>query len=207
MVVFLGQSKQDEFVIKLLNYKTHGYFLEIGGNHPITISNTYTLEKEYLWNGLIVEYDDQFEPLYKIHRDCSYIIKNATEIDYKELFLKNNSPKNIDFLQIDLEVSNGSTLKTLEVLDEQIMSEYTFNVVIFEHDIYRGDYFETRKKSREIFEKNNYILLFGDVKNGNNPYEDWYVHSSFSNTELINKIKTDESFEYVDVIKILDNNI
>jgi hypothetical protein len=205
--MFLGQSKQDEFVIKLLNYKTHGYFLEIGGNHPIVINNTYTLEKDYFWSGLIVEYDNQFENLYKNHRNCQYIIEDATTIDYKDLFYKNNYPKNMDYLQIDLEVSNGSTLKTLEVLNHQIMSDYTFNVVTFEHDIYCGDYFDTRKKSREIFEKNNYILLFGDVKNGGNPYEDWYVHSSFLNTELVNKIRTDESLEYLDIIKILDNNI
>ena len=37
---FLGQSNQDEFVIKLLNYKKNGYFLEIGSNHPININNT-----------------------------------------------------------------------------------------------------------------------------------------------------------------------
>ena len=157
--MFLGQSKQDEFVIKMLNYKINGYFLEIGSNHPININNTYKLEKEYLWKGIMVEYDKIFEPLYKTHRSSHYIIQDATSINYEDLFIKYNFPKNLDYLQIDLEVSNNSTLKTLELLDKTIMQNYTFNVVTFEHDIYSGNYFDTRNKSREIFSRNNYTLV------------------------------------------------
>ena len=108
MTLFLGQSKQDEFVIKMLNFKTNGYFLEIGSNHPITINNSYILEKNYNWNGLMVEYDQQYEQLYKEHRTSNYIIQDATTIDYETLFIKYNFPKNIDYLQIDLEVNNNS---------------------------------------------------------------------------------------------------
>ena len=205
--MFLGQSKQDEFVIKMLNYKNNGYFLEIGSNHPININNTYKLEKEYLWKGIMVEYDKKFEPLYKTHRSSHYIIQDATSINYEDLFIKYNFPKNLDYLQIDLEVSNNSTLKTLELLDKTIMKNYTFNVVTFEHDIYSGNYFDTRNKSREIFSRNNYILLFRDVKNSGNPYEDWYVHSSFSNKELLDKIKNNNSLEYSQIIQILNNNL
>jgi hypothetical protein len=205
--MFLGQSKQDEFVIKMLNYKNNGYFLEIGSNHPISINNTYKLEKEYLWKGIMVEYDKNFEPLYKTHRSSHYIIQDATSINYEDLFIKYNFPKNLDYLQIDLEVSNNSTLKTLELLDKTIMQNYTFNIVTFEHDIYSGNYFDTRNKSREIFSRNNYILLFGDVKNGGNPYEDWYVHSSFPNKELVDKIKNNNSLEFSQIIQILNNNL
>lgn len=204
---FLGQSNQDEFVIKLLNYKKNGYFLEIGSNHPININNTYVLEKEYNWNGLMVEYDKNFESLYKQHRSSNYIIQDATKVNYEDLFKKYNFPNNMDYLQIDLEVSNNSTLQTLELLNDTIMKNYTFNVVTFEHDIYSGNYFNTRQRSREIFDNNNYIRVFSDVKNGGNPYEDWYVHSSFSNIELINKIKNEKSLEYIDVIQILNKNI
>jgi hypothetical protein len=205
--MFLGQSKQDEFVIKMLNFKKNGYFLEIGSNDPININNTYKLEKEYLWEGIMVEYDKKFEHLYKNHRTSHYIIQDATRINYEDLFIKYNFPKIVDYLQIDLEVSNGSTLQTLELLDKTIMKNYTFNVVTFEHDIYAGDYFNTRNKSREIFSRNNYILLFGDVKNQGNPYEDWYVHSSFSNKELVDKIKNNNSLEFSQIIKILNDNL
>ena len=57
-------------------------------------------------------------------------------IDYKNLFETNNVPLNIDYLQIDLEVTDGSTLTTLKKLDREIMDNYKFAIITFEHDIY-----------------------------------------------------------------------
>jgi hypothetical protein len=207
MIKYLGQSKQDEFVIKTLNYKKNGYFLEIGSNHPININNSYILEKEYNWTGLLVEYDQKYEDLYKLHRTSKYIIKDATTIDYNSLFLQYNFPKNMDYLQIDLEVSNNSTLKTLELLDNTLFKNYTFSVITFEHDIYTGDHYNTRAKSREIFLRNGYVLVFSDVKNSGYPYEDWYVHPNYVNMDFINKIKSDKTMEYSEIISIVDLNM
>ena len=196
MINYNGQSAQDLFVLHALDYKTNGYFLEIGSNHPIQINNSYILEKEYFWNGLMVEYQSNFEELYKIHRTCKYIIQDATTIDYT--IPLNDFPKNMDYLQIDLEVSNESTLKTLQLLDQTIFKEYTFSVVTFEHDIYVGDYFNTRLESREIFKRNGYTLIYGDVKNQNYPYEDWYIHSSIDSS----KFKKADSLEYTEIINM-----
>jgi hypothetical protein len=190
-----GQSAQDLFVLHALNYKTNGCFLEIGSNHPIEINNSYILEKEYFWNGLMVEYETNYKFLYESHRNCKYIIQDATTIDYTKALA--DFPKNMDYLQIDLEVTNGSTLKTLQLLDQTIFKNYTFSVVTFEHDIYVGDYFNTRESSREIFKRNGYTLIYGDVKNQNCPYEDWYIHSSIDSS----KFKKANSLEYTEIIK------
>ena len=192
-----GQSAQDQFVLKMLDYKTNGYFLEIGSNHPININNTYILEKQYLWNGLMVEYEAHFEELYKLYRTSHYIMQDATTVDYYGLFQKYNFPKKMDYLQIDLEVTNESTIKTLELLDQVLFKEYVFSVVTFEHDIYVGDHFDTRKKSREIFKRNGYILLYSNVKNQNCPYEDWYVHESLGKVPI-----KGDSLEYTEIIKL-----
>jgi len=201
MVTYLGQSLQDFFVAKLLNFKRNGYFLEIGSNHPININNTFVLEKEYNWNGLMVEYDPVHEASYKEHRNCKYIIQDATTVDYPTLL--SDFPKNMDYLQIDLEVSNHSTLKTLMLLEETIMKDRTFMVVTFEHDIYTGDFYDTRTISRNIFERNGYVRVFSDVKNQGFPYEDWYVHSSYPDMSFINGIKTEESMEYTEIINLI----
>jgi len=100
MNTFNGQSLQDQFVLSVLNYKTNGYFLEIGSNHPININNSYILEKNYNWDGLMVEYEPNYLDLYKQHRNCKYIIQDATTINYLELFKKYNFPKNMDYLQM-----------------------------------------------------------------------------------------------------------
>ena len=110
----------------------------------------------------------------------------------------------MDYLQVDLEVHNGSTIEALELLDKTIFPTYTFSVVTFEHDIYGGDHYNTRAKSREIFDRNGYIRVFGDVQNIGNAFEDWYVHPSSVDMNYIRKIKTDVSQEWSDIIKLLN---
>jgi hypothetical protein len=199
-----GQSKQDEFVSKILNKKENGYFVELGSHHPISINNTYIFEKKLNWKGIMVEYEDKWLPMYKTHRPNSHhIIQNAEKINYGELFKDCNAPTSIDYLQIDLEPSNGSTINVLKKLDIEVMDDYTFSVITFEHDIYSGDFYNTRQLSREILTKRGYILVFPDVKNNGNPYEDWYVHTSFVDINIINKIKTSVSLEYSNIIKML----
>ena len=53
---FNGQSGQDIFVQWALQEKRGGTFLEIGSNDPIQINNSYVLEKDYGWRGIMVEY-------------------------------------------------------------------------------------------------------------------------------------------------------
>jgi hypothetical protein len=200
-----GQVLQDKFIVSVLKNKQNGYFIEIGSNHPKLINNTYVLEKELNWKGIMVEYDESWVPLYKVERPNSiYVINDATQINYNELFKQNNVPKNIDYLQIDLEVCNRSTLTTLELFNDNILNEYKFATVTFEHDIYDGDRFNTRMASREIFSNKGYILVFPDVRNGTNAFEDWYVHPDLVDINYINKIKTNDSLEYREIMAIID---
>jgi hypothetical protein len=202
-----GQVLQDKFVVSVLKNKQNGYFLEIGSNHPKLINNTYILEKELNWKGIMIEYDQSWIPLYKLERpNSSYIINDATQINYNDILKQNNAPKNIDYLQVDLEVCNRSTLTTLELLNNTIFNEYKFATVTFEHDIYDGDRFNTRLASREIFSNRGYILVFPDVRNGQHAFEDWYIHPNLVNINYINKIKRNESLDYHDIMDILNQN-
>ena len=191
--MYNGQAQQDKFVIHALQGKRRGYFLEIGSNHPIHSNNTYLLEDKYNWRGIMVEYDARFLPLYKEHRPNSiHLINDASQIVYKDVFESNNAPLAIDYLQIDLEEENGSTLRTLQNLDRHIFDTYTFATVTFEHDIYHSNKHNTREISREIFAKRGYTPVFQDVNNDGiqYPYEDWYVHPTLVNTAYIQELKS-----------------
>ena len=157
--MFNSQAGQDRFILSVLNNKINGYFLEIGSNHPIIINNTYILENNYGWKGIMIEYDNNFLQSYKnIRHNSIHIINDATKVEYFKLFTENNIPKNIDYLQIDLEVVNGSTINTLKLLNVQVFKEYKFAVITFEHDIYRGNFHNTRDESRKIFKDNGYAI-------------------------------------------------
>ena len=200
-----SQVGQDKFVLSVLKNKKNGYFIEIGSNDPKLINNTFILEKDFNWSGIMVEYDSKWLQSYKDTRPNSiHVIDDATKIDYKTLFVNNKVPHNIDYLQIDLDVCNRSTSDTLELFNNTIFDNYKFATVTFEHDIYSGDHFNTRQTSRNIFFKRGYILVFPDVKNGSNAFEDWYVHPDLVDMNYINKVKTNESLEFNQIMSILN---
>lgn len=120
-----------------------------------------------------------------------------------------NSPCQIDYLQIDIDVDNRSTLTTLEIFDMTVFDKYTFGVVTFEHDIYRGNFFNTQQESRRIFEKHGYVRLFSNVSvffEGQwCAFEDWYAHPTLIDKDLIKKIKEHpENIETIDNAKCIE---
>lgn len=197
--MFNGQAEQDKFVCNILKEKQNGYFLEIGSNHPIEINNTYTLEKNYNWRGIMVEYETRYLPLYKQYRPNSiHILQDATTIDYKAVFQANSVPLDIDYLQIDLEANNGSTIQTLEKLDREVFDKYRFATVTFEHDVCYGDFYNTRLRSREIFNKRGYVSVFKDIHNKEPQYvyEDWYVHPDLVDMSRVNTLISNNTMNY-----------
>tara|TARA_B100001758_G_scaffold247544_1_gene265857 strand:+ start:11027 stop:11869 length:843 start_codon:yes stop_codon:yes gene_type:complete len=202
-----SQAGQDKFVVNVLNGKKNGYFLEIGSAFPIRMNNTYILENLFLWEGIMIEngYDkalgeeggNWLEDYKKLRKKSKHVIEDATKIDYKNLL--KDYPKNFDYLQIDIEAKNGSTIKTLEKLDSEIMDKYKFAVITFEHDYYAaGKYKYTREKSREIFKKRGYFMVFGDINCGdpNFVFEDWWVHPSLVNMDYVMELKNENYKNY-----------
>lgn len=50
----------DEFLMRILNNKTNGYFVDLAANHPVIGSNTYSLETHFGWNGLCIEANPEY---------------------------------------------------------------------------------------------------------------------------------------------------
>jgi hypothetical protein len=119
----------------------------------------------------MVEYDKSYESIYKTERPNSFhAMDDATIIDYNDALKQVNFPKHMDYLQIDLEPGNGSTLAALKNLNNTIFNEYKFATVTFEHDICNGNtvptiFNQTREESRKIFESRGYVCVFHDINN------------------------------------------
>jgi len=84
-----SQLGQDIWVLDSTNYKTNGYFVDIGANDPININNTYLLENKYNWKGICIE------PQPILFKKCRNIRAKSTIVDNSILFSEND--KIIDF--------------------------------------------------------------------------------------------------------------
>ena len=64
-----GQVRQDAVAHRLLANKTGGFFVEMGANDGVFLSNTLWLERQQSWSGLLIEAQpSQCAKLYKLHR-------------------------------------------------------------------------------------------------------------------------------------------
>lgn len=50
-----SQYKQDIFVLTQLGFKRNGYFVEFGATNGLELSNSYLLEKQFGWSGILAE--------------------------------------------------------------------------------------------------------------------------------------------------------
>jgi FkbM family methyltransferase len=74
LIKFFNESKsqilQDLFVIFKLNFKKNGFFVEFGATNGINLSNTHLLEKQFNWNGILVEPCRKFQNELINNRNC-----------------------------------------------------------------------------------------------------------------------------------------
>lgn len=65
-----SQFGQELFVLSDLNFKKKGYFVEFGATDGIDKSNTYLLEKEFGWNGILAEPAKCWHHNLRANRNC-----------------------------------------------------------------------------------------------------------------------------------------
>jgi len=183
-----SQCMQDVFVSSLIN-RQNGTYVEIGSHDPILNNNTNLLETVYGWKGISIDIDQNIVNKFNSTRKNKAIAADATKIDYKQLFIDNNLPDEIEYLQVDCEPATT----TFEVLKRIPFDEYKFGIITFEHDHYKQDS-NVRAESREFLESKGYELIIADVAhNCLQSFEDWWGHpevlKKYTDRETLESIK------------------
>lgn len=161
-----------DFVLNILNRKQEGYFVEVGAFHSEKGNNTHILERHFNWKGVAFDIVPEFVEEYNLNRKNPCVLTDAVFFDYKEYFIQNNFPKQIDFLQIDIDSLPGdcTNAQNLLALIQVPLNHYRFTVISFEHDTLINPKNSTvRDAQREILLSLGYVLVV------QLSYEDWWV--------------------------------
>lgn len=68
-----GQASQDSVITTLFKKKRGGYFVDMAANHPLFISNTRSLERDYGWKGLCVDGNENLIGDLARRRTCTVV--------------------------------------------------------------------------------------------------------------------------------------
>jgi Methyltransferase FkbM domain len=68
---FYSQKGQDRWVIEqVFKKQPNGYFVEVGAGDGRTHSNTYVLERDYAWKGVLIDANPDYISKIRRHRRC-----------------------------------------------------------------------------------------------------------------------------------------
>jgi hypothetical protein len=188
-----SQSYQESFVMSMLNNKRNGFYVEVGGYDAKLLSNTYILEKECGWKGFSIEINKERSERYNQNRNNVCINADAISFNYEKTFENLNFPKQIDYLQLDIEPAPN----TLECL-YKMPTNYRYSVITFEHDLYAHPQGElVQQKARQYLHNNGYELVVGNVyapKKSPSPFEDWFVDPNIVNKSTYEKFVSENIY-------------
>jgi hypothetical protein len=181
-------TQQEQFVIDILDKKKNGHYVELGAAHFSNGNNTYSLENDYNWSGVSFEIVDSMREEFNSNRK-NPCMADALSFNYIEYFEKNNFPKQIDFLQLDIDAGYtthgrpvGNSHWTLHGLLAVPLNTYRFTLITFEHDA--NMYWKNisiRDAQREILDSFGYSLVHRSY------HEDWWVDPKVIDLEKYRK--------------------
>ena len=202
--LYYSQIGQDLEVIKCYNYKSYGFFVDIGASDGIEISNTYLLESRFSWRGICCEpIPSKFEKCVKNRKNS--ICYNDAVYNQSGLEISFDIANNHDQLSgisehmrdSSLVYNNCTTIKVktislTDVLDNAnapLFIEYmSLDTEGSEFEILKNFNFEKYTFGLIDVEHNyieprrseikNLLLSKGYIYKGENKWDDMYKHSS-----------------------------
>ena len=173
-----SQAGQDLFALEL--FGKNGTYIDVGSGEPKIGSNTYSLEVENNWKGFCVDFDKNYEKLWKNcpERNNKVYWEDATKFDYSKCLIENNLPNKIDYLSCDLDPQE----KTFMALKKVFFDGVEPKLITFETDKYR-EKIDYEKLAIDFLYPKNYIIAVKDVYSGlkkNKVFETWFINKNIN---------------------------
>ena len=176
-----SQCWQDVFVFNICGDK--GTYIEIGGSWPMKNSNTYSLEIFANYKGFSIELDkDMYYDSWKTSiRNNKIYWRDAITFDYDNAVKENNTGTHINYLSCDIEPPEN----TFKALTKVINDGITFDVITFEHELFKTDE-NYDKLATELLLDHGYKIAVSNVyhRNPNEFFETWYVNKNIPFEEI-----------------------
>ena len=186
---------QENYVLDITDGKKNGFYVDIGASHYEGGNNTFILEKQFGWDGILIEMNKSFyEDMRKFRSGtfcgCQLVESskvsdnNMTYRTIGEIFEehKNKIPQFIDYLSLDIDDADMH-YAVLQQLDYQ---KYTIGIIVVEHALYVDMAFEKAgmRQPNNLSRKNINKLLTakGYIYDGNISVNDAYLHESICET-------------------------
>lgn len=194
-----SQLSQDLFVLFFSDFKRNGYFVEFGAASGVELSNTYLLEKEYGWSGILVEPFPYWHKSIAKNRSCQIdhsciasksgdryaVIGSAAP---EESFIREvlegdgelNCPQVLSLSLNDLlekynapKIIDYISIDTeggeFEILEAFNFNRYRVNIFTVEHN-FREHYYVIL----DLMLRNGYVEVFKGISR----WDSWYIHAS-----------------------------
>ena len=165
-----SQSSQDQFALTICKNKT---YIEIGGNHPCKMNNTFLLEQQG-WQGFSIELDKKYKKYWdKSKRNNKIYWDNALTFDYLNALVENNLTSKIGYLSCDIE----PPYNTFSALKKVIELGIEFECITFEHDYYQFKSHDFNQEAINFLSNYGYKIAVTDicVADTEDYFETWFV--------------------------------
>lgn len=199
-----SQLRQDLFVASELNFKKDGFFVEFGGADGKYLSNTYFLERELNWKGIVAEPSKCFHKKLSVNRKCSIsrdcVWKNSNSLlsfyesstpglsllkkydahdSYDRNYIKNYKVKSISLNDLLLEHNAPKKIDYISVDTEgseyDILSNFNFQNYDIKIITCEHNFTKNRKLIDDLLIKNGFIQKYKDLSEN----DGWYINPSF----------------------------
>lgn len=195
-----SQNNQDKLVLSLLG-ESPGFFVEFGADDGVTLSNTFLLERDFNWKGIVCEPSIVSREKLIASRDC-YIDLNCVTDKSGEVVSFIETGRGLSSMEKyaydDMWAEDRKegysyevpTISLSDLLDKynapdvieylsidtegselDILTAYDFSR-IFKVITVEHNYTDNRKKIHDLLTSKGYIRIMEDLSK----WDDWYIH-------------------------------